>query len=114
MHADNPANADMGTLLVITTLPDEIHAVKLAESLVSARLAACVHRVPAGISIYRWQGQIHEEKEITVLIKTAAARYAELEAAIRRLHPYELPEIVALPISLGLPAYLKWINDETA
>ncbi len=104
----------MGTLLVITTLPDETHAVKMAEALVLERLAACVHTFSPGVSVYRWQGQIHKDQEVMVLIKTVASRYAELETAIKRLHPYDVAEIIAFPITHGLPAYLKWIVDETA
>lgn len=111
MSADN---ADMGTLLVITTLPDANHAVKLAETLVAGKLAACAHAFSAGVSVYRWQGQIHKETEVMVMIKTSSARYAELETTIKRLHPYDVPEIIAFSISQGLPAYLKWIVDETA
>lgn len=112
--ADIVAKANMGTLLVITTLPDGDHAVKLAEALVEQQLAACAHVFSAGISVYRWQGQIHKENEVSVLFKTTLMRYAELEAAIKRLHPYDVPEIIAFPITQGLPAYLKWIIDETA
>ena len=104
----------MGTLLVITTLPDEIHAVKMAEVLVSERLAACVHTFPPGVSVYRWREQIHKGQEVMALIKTVSSRYAELETAIKRLHPYEVPEIIAFPIARGLPTYLTWIVDETA
>ncbi len=106
-------SSQMGTLLVFTTVPDPASAVKIAESLIDARLAACVHSLPAGTSYYRWQGKQEQSSEITLLIKTTSAKYPELEAAIRRLHPYELPEILGLPVSVGLPAYLEWIHDET-
>ncbi|HEX9392127.1 MAG TPA: divalent-cation tolerance protein CutA [Usitatibacteraceae bacterium] len=109
----NTVEADMGTLLVITTLPDENHAVKMAEALVAGQLAACVHIFPPGMSVYRWHGEIHKEREVTVLVKTVATRYAELEASIRRLHPYDVPEVIGFPVSRGLPAYLQWIMDET-
>jgi len=106
--------SDVGALVVITTVPDENLAVKLTESLLQQRLAACVHRLPAGQSTYWWQGKLESAAEITLLIKTTQLRYAELETAIRRLHSYDIPEIVALPVSDGLPAYLKWIRDETS
>ena len=106
--------SDVGALVVITTVPDENLAVKLTESLLQQRLAACVHRLPAGQSTYWWQGKLESAAEITLLIKTTQLRYAELETAIRRLHSYDVPEIVALPVSDGLPAYLNWIRDETS
>jgi periplasmic divalent cation tolerance protein len=103
----------MAALLVITTVPDENVAVKLVESLLSSKLVACVHTLPAGTSTYRWQGKIEHAREHTLLIKTTAARYTELEAAIKRLHPYDVPEIVAFPVVHGLETYLQWIEDET-
>lgn len=106
--------SDVGALIVITTVPDENLAVKLTESLLQQRLAACVHRLPAGQSTYWWQGKLETSVEITLLIKSTRSCYAELETAIRRLHPYDIPEIVALPVSAGLPAYLNWIMSETS
>jgi periplasmic divalent cation tolerance protein len=81
--------------------------------LLQQRLAACIHTLPAGKSMYRWQGQIEITSEHTLLIKTSARRFAELEAAVRRLHPYEVPEIVGLPMVALSSTYLKWILDET-
>ena len=104
----------METLLVFTHLPDADAARSLADHVVSARLAACVNILAPCRSVYRWQGKIEDAAEVPLLIKTTAARYAELEAAIRARHPYELPEIVAVPLSHGLPAYLDWIAAETA
>ncbi len=106
-------NSDVGALIVITTVPDENLAVKITESLLQQRLAACVHAMPPGNSTYRWQGAIEKSVEITLIIKSTKDRYAELEAAIRRLHPYEVPEILALPVEIGFPAYIKWIVNET-
>ena len=103
----------METLLVITTLPDAAHAQALATALVEARLAACVNILAPCRSVYRWQGQIEDATEVPLLIKTTVERYAELEVEIRRLHPYELPEIIAVPIERGLPDYLDWIGLET-
>ena len=105
--------SDIGVLLVITTVPDENLAVKITESLLQQKLAACVHALPIGWSRYLWQGRIETSAEITLLIKSTANRYPELEADIRRLHSYDVPEIVALPVSIGLPAYLNWIMNET-
>jgi periplasmic divalent cation tolerance protein len=103
----------MQALLVLTNLPDAAGAHALAEHLVSARLAACVNILAPCRSIYRWQGKVENAEEVPLLIKTDAARYAELEAAVRARHPYELPEITAVPISCGLPAYLDWLAAET-
>lgn len=99
-------------LLVLTNLPDRQSAQEMARRLVEARLAACVNCIPGVRSVYRWEGAVEEAEEVSLLIKTAAARYAELEAAIKASHPYQLPEIVALPAS-GLPAYLDWVMQET-
>jgi len=103
----------METLLVLTTLPDGESADALAARLVEARLAACVNILPPGRSVYRWEGQVERTNETLMLIKTGAARYAALEAAIRTHHPYELPEIVAVPIAYGLPDYLAWVAAES-
>ena len=101
------------TLLVLTNLPDAPSAEALAKALVSARLAACVNVLAPCHSVYRWQGAIESAQEVPLLIKTTAARYADLEAAIRAAHPYELPEIIAVPIAHGLPDYLDWVVTET-
>ena len=100
-------------VLAITNLADVASAQKLARTLVEQRLAACVNMLPAVQSIYRWNGAVEEAAEVTLLIKTTAARYAALEQAIQALHPYELPEVIAVPVSAGLPAYLGWIEQET-
>ena len=99
-------------LLVITHLPDADSADELAAALVGERLAACVNVLPACRSVYRWQGEIERIEEVPLAIKTSAACYAALEAAIRARHPYELPEIVALPLQ-GLSDYLAWVVRET-
>ncbi|HVL76054.1 MAG TPA: divalent-cation tolerance protein CutA [Noviherbaspirillum sp.] len=100
-------------LLVITNVPDEAIGETIARSVVEQRLAACVNLLPKIRSVYRWQDAIEEAGEHTLLVKTAASRYAELEAAIKALHPYEVPEIIAIPIQAGLPAYLEWVMQET-
>lgn len=104
----------MSALLVFTNLPDRAAAEKLADALVEKRLAACVNILSPCRSVYRWQGAVQREEEHPVLIKTTREAYAALEAQIRALHPYELPEIIAVPIERGLPAYLDWVNAETA
>lgn len=100
-------------LLVIANCPDEACANRIALAVVEAGLAACVNLLPRVQSVYRWQGAIESASEVPLLIKTTAGRYAELEATIRALHPYDVPEIIALPIAQGLPAYLDWLAAET-
>ena len=103
----------METLLVLTNCPDEEAANTIALAIVEARLAACVNILPRVQSIYRWQGRVESATEIPLLIKSTAARYPALQETIRALHPYEIPEIIALPIGHGLPAYLNWLEAET-
>jgi len=100
-------------LLVLTNVPDESLAQTIARALVEQNLAACVNIMPAVRSVYRWQGALEQADEVTLLIKTTQARYAQLEAGIKAMHPYEVPEIIAVPIAAGLPAYLDWIAAET-
>jgi periplasmic divalent cation tolerance protein len=103
----------MSTLLVLTNLPDRAAAERLADMLVEKRLAACVNILAPCRSVYRWKGAVQHDEEHPMLIKTTAERYAELEKALRAGHSYELPEIVAVPIERGLPAYLEWVAAET-
>jgi len=103
----------MGTYLVITNLPDRDSAAKLAQALVEQRLAACVNILSPCRSFYRWKGKTEAAEEFPLLIKTTRERYAALETAIRAGHPYELPEIIAVPVKAGLPAYLEWVDSET-
>ena len=103
----------MDGLLVITNLPDRASAEALAARLIEQHLAACVNLLAPCESIYRWRGEIQRDAEHPLLIKTTRDRYAELEALIRANHPYELPEIIAVTITQGLPAYLQWIESET-
>src|SRR2546423_6612511 len=103
----------MSTLLVLTNLPDRAAAERLADLLVAQNLAACVNILAPCRSVYRWKGALQHDEEHPMLIKTSAERYAALEAALRAGHPYELPEIIAVPIERGLPAYLEWVAAET-
>ena len=103
----------METLLVITNCPDEEIANAIALAVVEAKLAACVNILPRVQSIFRWQGVVESAAEIPLFIKTTSANYPALEATIRQLHPYEVPEIIALPVTHGLPAYLNWVAAET-
>ena len=104
----------MDTLLILTNCPDEESANVIALAVVEAQLAACVNILPRVQSVYRWQGAVESTSEIPLLIKSTATNYPALEAAIRARHPYDIPEIIALPISQGLPAYLNWVAAETA
>ena len=103
----------MRTLLVLTNLPDRAAAERLADALIEKRVAACVNILAPCRSVYRWKGAVQHDEEHPVLIKTTAERYPELERAVRAGHPYELPEIIAVPIERGLPAYLDWVAAET-
>lgn len=98
--------------LVLSTAGTAQEADRLAEMLVSSKLAACVQIVNIA-SVYTWEGEMHKEPEYLLLIKTAAGRYAEVESAIVQHHSYEIPEIVQVPIERGLPAYLAWIAANT-
>ena len=100
-------------LLVITNLPDRVTAERIAAALVSDGVAACVNVMAECTSIYRWQGNLEHAKEVPMFIKTTRAAYPQLESALRNMHPYELPEIIALPVSAGLPEYLNWVTKET-
>jgi len=100
-------------IVVITNLPDRAAALKLAQELVARKLAACVNVLADCTSVYRWKGVVEKAGETPVLIKTRAALYPELEAAIGELHPHELPEIIAVPVVRGLADYLEWVSAET-
>ena len=104
----------MSTLLVLTNLPDRAVAERLAEMLIEKRVAACVNILAPCRSVYRWQGAVQHDEEHPLLIKTTTERYGALEAAIRAGHPYDLPEIIAIPVERGLPAYLEWVAAETS
>ena len=103
----------MSYLLVLTNLPDRAAAERIADMLIAGRLAACVNILAPCRSVYRWKNEVQHDKEHPMLIKTSVERYAALEEALRAAHPYELPEIVAVPIERGLPAYLAWVAAET-
>lgn len=101
-------------LLVFTNLPDRDSAHRMATALIENRAAACVNILSACNSVYRWQGKIETTDEVPVLIKTTRAAYPEMEKFIRTHHPYELPEIIAVSVAAGLPAYLQWIALEVS
>jgi len=101
-------------ILALSTCPDEATAQQIAESLVNERLATCVNRLPGVQSTYVWNGQLQSDSEILLVIKSTAARIPELEARLKALHPYELPELVVLPVTGGNEAYLEWVRQGVA
>jgi periplasmic divalent cation tolerance protein len=103
----------MAAIVVLTNVPDGVVARRIADALIERRLAACVNLLAECVSVYRWQGAVETATEVPMLIKTRSELYAEAEAAIRALHPYELPEIIALPVERGCPDFLRWIHTQT-
>jgi periplasmic divalent cation tolerance protein len=113
----SPLNPSPGTqvsenecLVVLCTCPEGAPAARLAEALVDEGLAACVNRLPGVLSNFRWDGRVQQETETLLLIKTTRARLQALTARVRDLHPYELPEVVAVPVVGGLAEYLDWVR----
>ena len=103
----------MDVLLCLCTCPDPATAGRIAEALVEERLAACVNLLPGLQSVYRWQGQVQRDAEVLLLVKTTRQRYPALQARLPQLHPYELPELLAVESVAGLPAYLQWVVEST-
>ncbi len=97
--------------LVLCTSPSEENAVSIAENIVAQRLAACVNVMPPVYSVYQWQDNVESARENMLLIKTSKDKYPALEKVIKSLHPYEVPEIIALDINSGLPEYLGWLEN---
>ena len=97
--------------LVLITVPDELTAKRIARSLVEERLAACVNVVPGLLSVYRWEGRVHEDHELLLLAKTKDEALERLTARVRALHPYSTPEVIALPVERGLDHYLSWVEE---
>ncbi|QUP52610.1 divalent cation tolerance protein CutA [Ralstonia syzygii] len=106
-------SSETDVLLVLTNLPDADSADRVTKVVLESHAAACVNRMPACASAYWWNGAIEHAMEIPLLIKTTRAAYPGLEAALRRAHPYEVPEIIAVPVAVGLQAYLAWVAGET-
>lgn len=101
-------------LIILVTTPNNEEATRIAEALVSERLAACVNIVAAIDSIYSWEGEVVRDTESLMIIKSTEERYLALEARVKELHSYSTPEVVALRIEAGSEQYLKWLNDSTA
>ena len=100
-------------IVVLCTCPDDTVARGIATALVAERLAACVNRVPGILSVYQWQGQVQEDDELLLVIKTSTDRYPAVEAAILARHPHDVPEVIALPIAGGSRHYMDWIRQTT-
>ena len=101
-------------LVVLCTCPDEASGARIAETVVGDGLAACVNRVPGVVSTFRWKGEVQEEQEVLLVIKTSRERLESLTGRIRKLHPYELPEVVAVPVTGGLDEYLAWVGESVS
>ncbi|MGH3421371.1 MAG: divalent-cation tolerance protein CutA [Streptosporangiaceae bacterium] len=101
-------------IVVLTTCPDEAAAARIGRDLVESGLAACVSRVGPVHSTYRWQGAVQDEPEVLLVIKTVTTRYPELEMRLKSLHPYAVPEIIALPVAHGSAEYLAWLGAAVA
>jgi periplasmic divalent cation tolerance protein len=108
-----PTDADQPAILVLCSCPDEAVAIDIARILVTEGLAACVNRIPGVQSIYQWQERICEDAEQLLMIKTVPARYEALEMRLKALHPYEIPEIIVIPIVTGSSQYLAWLAAAT-
>ena len=98
-------------ILVITTVPDAETSRGLSRSLLNDGLAACVHALPAGVSTYRWQGEVHEDREVTLFIKTVREHGDAVARRVHDEHPYELPELLVVPIHGGSTGYLDWVRN---
>jgi periplasmic divalent cation tolerance protein len=101
-------------ILILTTTPDRETAERIASSLLEEKLAACVNIVSGLSSMYWWKGKIQHDEEFMLFIKSTASRFEEIRERVVRLHPYELPELIALPIMLGLDRYLAWVQAEAS
>ena len=106
--------SDTDHLVVLCTCPRSDVAERLGMALIEARLAACVNIVPGITSVYPWEGKVQRDQEVLMLIKTTRGRYGAVQDALLENHPYELPEIIAVPIDTGLGDYLKWVSDTTS
>lgn len=101
-------------ILVLTMLPNADAAVEIAKTIVKEKLAACVNILPAARSIYRWKGQIEDTSEVLMLLKTRHEHYDRVQARLLELHPYEVPEVLAIPVEQGYYPYLEWLGRETS
>jgi periplasmic divalent cation tolerance protein len=102
----------MDAILILATTDSEESAHRIAAALVEAREAACVSVLPGIRSIYRWQGKVCDEGELLLLIKTVAGEFEAVRTRIRQLHPYQVPEVIALPMMAGDPDYVRWLREQ--
>lgn len=100
-------------IVVLTTVASDEEAVRFVRALLDRRLIACGTLMPGARSLYRWQGKVADEREVVIMLKTRSARLESLRSAFGELHPYKVPELLALPVEAGLEKYLEWINGET-
>jgi periplasmic divalent cation tolerance protein len=105
--------SDPQILMVMSNAPNKESAHALARALVEAKLAACVNILPGVQSVYRWQGKVEQADEVTLLIKTTRQHYAQLQQTLVSAHPYDVPELIAWPITEGYAPYLQWVDAET-
>jgi periplasmic divalent cation tolerance protein len=105
---------DAGVQVVLITAPDAETGARLARTLVEERLAACANLVPGVRSIYRFEGALHDDAEVLLVVKTRRERCEALAERVRALHPYALPEVLALDAAGGSPAYLRWVGEQVA
>ena len=110
MTAEAPAATDVRTALV--TAPDSGTAERIARTLVEEGLVACVNLVPGVVSLYRWEGEVQRDQEVLMVLKTTAGRAEAVRARVVEEHPYDVPEVLVLPVVAGHPAYLNWVRDE--
>ena len=107
-------NTDAQILVILITTPSRREAVRIGEAVVKKKLAACANVLSPVTSIFRWKGRIEKSREVLLILKTTGRRYAALAKTIGSMHPYEVPEIIALKVTKGLPRYIAWVHRETA
>lgn len=107
----HPEPLDANRVIIVLSTCPEAEGARIAEALVNEHLAACVNRLPGATSTYIWQGQVHSDSEMLLVIKSTERRFAALQTRLAALHPYELPEIVAIPVCAGAENYLAWVRD---
>ena len=110
----DPSMPHTDAIVVLTTVANEEEAVQLVRTLLDRRLIACGTLLPAARSLYRWEDKVADEREVMIVLKTRSAALASLEVAFHELHPYRVPELLAIPVHAGLETYLSWINTETS
>lgn len=101
-------------IIVFVTVPGLREGSRISKAILTSRLAACVNVIPGVQSIYKWKGKIVQEKEAMLVLKTTRLRYRKLEQKIKELHPYEVPEVIAIPLICGSPQYVEWVTREVA